>query len=75
MYKYKTKDGSTGGFLPGVGEIVDGTITSTHPIENPNLELVNETTDSSPAHVAGVAPQAQQPAAAPQPSTAEKESE
>ena len=76
MYEYKVK-GDLELTIPGVGITVDGKISSHYPIENPNLELVSSpeveasspadtnvqgvTEPAAPGHVAGVAPQAQQP--------------
>jgi hypothetical protein len=59
MYKYKTKDGSDV-VIPGVGVTEDGIITTDQVLESPNLELVEGSTEVSPNHVAGVAPQTQQ---------------
>ncbi len=43
MYKYKTRDGSTGGVVPNVGQIDDnGEILSSVVLENPNLELIDD---------------------------------
>lgn len=66
-YKYKTK-GDVELVVPDVGVTVNGFITSTTPIENPNLELVvSETTETNPApaHMTGVVEQAAQPVAQP----------
>jgi len=65
MYKYKTKDGSTTGVVPGIGVIVDGFITSPVKLESGNLELV---TDGQDAPIVGTASQ-QNPE---QPATAEQ---
>lgn len=43
-FTYKTVDGSQTGFIPGVGEIIDGVITSDQPLENANLALVEDVT-------------------------------
>lgn len=43
MYNYKTKNGKNG-FIPGVGAIVNGLITSEVKLENPLLELVETST-------------------------------
>jgi hypothetical protein len=62
-YKYKTK-GDVELVVPGVGVSVNGIITSSTPLESPNLELItNEPTAEAPApaHVAGVVPQNTQP--------------
>lgn len=67
MYKYKVKDGVgnlEGSVIPGHGVIKDGVIESDRKIENPNLVLVSSGEKASPSHVAGVAPQAAQPATA-----------
>lgn len=40
-FTYKTKDGTKTGFIPGVGEIVDGEISSPVELESPNLELAD----------------------------------
>lgn len=47
-FTYKTKDGQQTGFIPGVGAIVDGEITSDTPIENPNLMIVRDQTGEAP---------------------------
>lgn len=49
-YTYKTKNGATTGFVPGVGAIVDGVISSNVPLESPNLEPYDK--DGNAARVA-----------------------
>lgn len=72
MYKYKLKEGAQrqttadGVVVVGVGIVKGGHITSDTPIENPNLELVEQTTTQAipaPAHANGVVSQATQPVA------------
>jgi hypothetical protein len=61
MATYKTKNGQLTGFVPGVGEIVDGLIhNAPEGLESANLVRVEE----EPAKAAPVAPA---PAAAPVP--------
>lgn len=59
MTTYKTKDGSKTGFVPGVGEIVDGklTVPDGMTIENANLEIVED----QPSPTAPAAPVASNP--------------
>lgn len=63
-YKYKTK-GDVELVVPDVGISVNGILTSTKPIENPNLELITDNAPSveqpAPAHMNGVVPQNAQP--------------
>lgn len=54
-FTYKTKDGSKTGFVPNIGAIEDGRITSDTPLHNPNLELVSS--DEQPAPIVGTASQ------------------
>jgi hypothetical protein len=67
-YSYRTK-GDVEFVVPGVGVTVNGVISSHTPIENPNLELIQQPTveQPAPAHVAGVVPQDAQPAVQPVP--------
>lgn len=71
MYQYKTKDGRKSGYIPGVGTIVDGTITSARALHNHNLVLISsegsETPTAAPANVHGVAAPSEQGASIPQP--------
>lgn len=53
---YETKDGSKTGFIPGVGEIVDGKLSTDKFIESPNLRLISDGTEQ-PAPVVGTASQ------------------
>lgn len=59
-FTYKTKDGSSTGFVPGVGAIVDGQISSDTPIESPNLQLVNDVAGAEPQPAPIVATASQQ---------------
>lgn len=43
MPTYRTKNGVQDGFIPSIGVIKDGKITTDQIIENPNLELVEDT--------------------------------
>lgn len=62
MATYKTKNGQMTGFVPGVGEIVDGKIEGPDNLESANLEKVESQTQvASPAPVAPVATPASQP--------------
>lgn len=54
-YTYKTKDGTKTGFVPGIGAITDGSITSHVLIESPNLELVHTDEAAPAAPVVGTA--------------------
>lgn len=56
-YKYKTKDGTLDGFVPGAGAIVDGFITSAFKLENPNLEFVSEVNETAPEPIVGTVSQ------------------
>lgn len=47
MAIYQTKDGSKTGFVPGVGEIVDGKIEGPDNLESPNLEKMTDQTQPS----------------------------
>jgi hypothetical protein len=61
MYTYKTKDGNDI-TLVGVGTTVNGQIESESKIENPNLQLVSDSSAEAPSqnHVQGVTPQSAQ---------------
>ena len=63
MATYKTKDGTLTGFVPGVGQIVDGKITVPDGvvIENANLVKIDETSPQPAAPTAPAAPVASQP--------------
>ena len=64
---YKTKNGEKEGFVPGVGQIVDGKITVPDgvTIENANFELVQESSESQAAPVAPPASTTPTPTAVP----------
>ena len=62
MSKYKTKDGSQTGVVPGVGEIVNGILSNAPDnLENPNLELVADPKPVTPTPTAPVATVASPP--------------
>lgn len=58
-FTYETKDGTTTGFVPGYGAIVDGKITTEKYIESPNLVLQDnaESEQAEPGQIIGVASQ------------------
>jgi len=58
---YKTKDGTKTGFVPGVGDIVNGKIEGPENLESANLVRVDEQTPP-PQQTAPAAPAASIPA-------------
>lgn len=56
-FTYETVDGSQTGFIPNVGEIKNGRITTPVPVFSPNLKLISGDPAPQQAPVVGVSTQ------------------